>query len=131
MENILEEKLMHHTRIHTHTHTQQTTALAYTCLCPCVTRFNSVLGNKSPSSPGTCCCQSTLNRGLHTHGDFVLDRLIQLVRYCRTKYSWAVVATPYKLSLPACLSPLTPIHIGQVQKKTRCFPDLLEGFPQQ
>lgn len=74
MEKFLQAKPMHHTQ----TRTQQTTTLASTCLRPHVTPVCSVLGNKSPSSPRTCCCQSTLCRGWFTHGDLVVDTLIQL-----------------------------------------------------
>lgn len=73
--------------------TQQTITLASTCLCPHVTPVCSALGNKSPSSPRTRCCQSTLCRLVRTWRP-CFGHIDTAVQHCRTKYSRAAVSPP-------------------------------------
>lgn len=111
--------------LQTHHHTKQQSALASTCLFVPMLSFYITLCSNSPSLP-EACCQSTLHWSWLVRWDFVLDRLIQLVRQCRTKCSWAAVVPPTRTL--SCLGFLdyTQKHTVQVEN-VPVYPSLFVG----
>lgn len=92
---------------------------------PPLLSFYITLCSNSPSLP-EACCHSTLHWSWLIRWDFVLDRLIQLVRQCRTKCSWAAVVPPTRTL--SCLGFLyyTQKHTVQVEK-VPVYPSLFVG----